>query len=322
MKIRPILTLMILGTYCFSYGQVDQEAVDRFIAEFSSKYNKDKQEITRILAGATFQSSIVERMDRPAEGMAWHRYRKIFMTEERVNAGVEFWKKHQQTLNEVSRSTGVDEDIILGILGVETFFGKITGTYKVLDALYTLSFGYPRRSKYFTSEFEQFLIMTEEEKMDVDNVLGSYAGAMGYSQFMPSSYRAYAKSFDEGGTRDLMNSPEDAIASVANYLKVHRWIKDGPIAVKAEKGDMAEDLGRQSLKPNHPLSYYQKLGYQPKDKYPEGDVTLVELEQEDTMEYWFGMNNFYVITRYNHSPMYAMVVYQLSQAIKAKKEGL
>jgi membrane-bound lytic murein transglycosylase B len=209
--------------------------------------------------------------------------------------------------------------VILGIIGVETYFGKLKGSYKVLDALYTLGFGYPARSKFFKSELEAYLILAKEEKLDIDSVKGSYAGAMGYSQFMPSSYRAYAKSFEEDGTRDLINSPEDAIASVANYLKVHKWQKGEPIASKATMTRKITGLRKQELRPKNKVIDYTKIGFKPAEKLdPNLAATMIILENETGEEHWFGMDNFYVITRYNHSPLYAMAVFQLGEAIRIK----
>lgn len=304
-----------------AFSQIDDTAVASFAKSFSEKNNVPIEEINAILNKATYQPDIIEKISKPAEGtMTWGRYRKIFITEERINAGVEFWKENSETLAKVSADTGVPEHIILGIIGVETYFGKIKGSYKVLDALYTLSFGYPKRAKFFTSELEAYLILATEEKLDIEATKGSYAGAMGYSQFMPSSYRAYAKSFDKDGTRDLVNSPEDAIASVANYLKVHRWEKGQPITSKATMTRKITNLNKQVLKPKNKVSDYTAIGFKPAEKLNANlPATMIILENENGEEHWFGLNNFYVITRYNHSPLYAMAVYQLAEAIKDKK---
>lgn len=301
-------------------AQIDQVAVKEFAQSYATKTNVPLAEIEAILNSATYKEDIIAKISKPAEGtMTWGRYRKIFITDARIDAGVAFWEEHKASLAKVSAETGVPEHIILGIIGVETYFGKLKGSYKVLDALYTLGFGYPARSKFFKSELEAYLVLAKEEKLDIDSVKGSYAGAMGYSQFMPSSYRAYAKSFEENGTRDLINSPEDAIASVANYLKVHRWKKGEPIASKATMTRKITGLRKQSLKPKNKVIDYTKIGFKPADKLePSLAATMIILENEDGEEHWFGMDNFYVITRYNHSPLYAMAVYQLGEAIKAK----
>lgn len=301
-------------------SQIDQVAVKEFAQSYSAKKNIPLAEIEAILNSATYKEDIIAKISKPAEGtMTWERYRKIFMTEERINAGVAFGKEHSATLAKVSAETGVPEHIILGIIGVETYFGKLKGSYKVLDALYTLGFGYPPRAKFFTSELEAYLVLAKEEKLDIDSIKGSYAGAMGYGQFMPSSYRAYAKSFDENGTRDLINSPEDAIASVANYLKVHNWEKDQPVASKATMTRKITGLNKQSLKPKNKVKDYTAIGFKPAESLEANiPATMIILANEVGEEHWFGMNNFYVITRYNRSPLYAMAVFQLGEAIKAK----
>ncbi|MGW8122656.1 lytic murein transglycosylase B [Roseivirga echinicomitans] len=315
------LTFTSLLFLSFSvFAQIDDAAVANFAKSFSEKNNVPIEEINAILSKATYQADIIEKISKPAEGtMTWGRYRKIFMTDERIDAGVVFWKEHAETLAKVSADSGVPEHIILGIIGVETYFGKIKGSYNVLDALYTLSFGYPRRAKFFTSELEAYLVLAKEEKLDIETTKGSYAGAMGYSQFMPTSYRAYAKSFEDNGTKDLINSPEDAIASVANYLKVHRWEKGQPVTSKATMTRKITKLNPQVLKPKNKVSDYTAIGFKPTEAL-NADIpaTMIILENENGEEHWFGMNNFYVITRYNHSPLYAMAVYQLAEAIRLK----
>ncbi|MEQ9288367.1 MAG: lytic murein transglycosylase B [Cyclobacteriaceae bacterium] len=320
---------LVLGSFLFFTSlvlkaQINQTAVESFINGFSSHPDLSPEEVRGILEKAEYQESIVEKMSNPAESrMTWYRYRNIFMKDERILAGVGFWNEHSAALENVSNESGVPVEVILGILGVETYFGERKGTYKVLDALYTLAFGYPKRARFFTSELKHFLELARDEKLDVHTLLGSYAGAMGYSQFMPSSYKAYAKSYDVGGTKDLVNSPEDAIASVANYLAVHRWKKGQMVVAPAVKSSEAQTLKKQSLKPKYSISHYSKLGYRPVGNIsPSSISTLIALEQEDDMEYWFGFNNFYVITRYNHSEMYAMAVYQLAEAIKERKEAV
>ncbi|WP_420387475.1 lytic murein transglycosylase B [Roseivirga sp.] len=303
-------------------AQVNQQEVDAFIKDYASKHGVSETEVREIISAAQFQQEIIDKISRPAEGtMTWERYRKIFVTDERANAGIEFWKEHQTTVAKVSRETGVAEEIILGIIGVESYFGRIKGSYQVLDALYTLGFGYPKRGKFFRSELAKYLELSTKENLNPKEIKGSYAGAMGYTQFMPSSYLAYAKSFDEGGNADLVNDPTDAIASVANYLKVHRWKKGEPIATTATFSREVTNLNKQSLRPKNKLSDYTALGIKPgKSIAGNTPATLIILENENDKEHWYGFYNFYVITRYNHSPMYAMAVYQLAELIKSKRD--
>ena len=314
-----IISFLTLFTFAAS-AQIDKKEVSSFAAEFSKKHNTPLDEVTAILDSAVYQEEIIAKISRPAEGtMTWGRYRKIFVTNERAEAGVKFWKENQLALEEVSLETGVPIEIILGIIGVETYFGRIKGSYKVLDALYTLGFGYPKRGKFFRSELDHFLVLSKEEKLDVFNLKGSYAGAMGYTQFMPSSYRAYAKSYDKEGTKDLVDSPEDAIASVANYLKVHKWEEGQPVTSKATLTKKITGLRKQSLKPKNKVADYTAIGFKPATVLKAHQkATMIILDGENGDEHWFGMGNFYVITRYNHSPMYAMAVYQLAQLIKEK----
>lgn len=316
MRLTTLFILLFVSIQ--GYAQIDESAIKAFQQDFE---NKHKRGVKDIIAQAEYQQEIIDKISRPAEGtMTWNRYRNIFMKDERIDAGLAFWSEHKTALEKVSADTGVPEEVILGIIGVETYFGKNKGSYRVLDALYTLGFAYPKRAKFFKSELEKFLILCETEGLDPLTVKGSYAGAMGYSQFMPSSYIAYAKSFEKEGNVDLIESPEDAIASVANYIKVHRWQKGQPIASKANFTRDVGKLNKQVLRPKNQLSAYTKIGILPEDEV-NGDpkATLVILESGEEKEHWFGFYNFYVITRYNHSPFYAMAVYQLGEAIKNKK---
>ncbi len=316
-----LVCLYLVGTIQLQAQQgIDENLVEEFVINFSKLNNKSEEQVREILQSATFQPTIIEKMNRPAEGMPWYRYRKIFMSEERIQAGLDFWSKYENELNEISTRTSVDPYVIVGIIGVETYYGKIMGDYKVLDALFTLAFAYPKRSRFFRSELEHFLLLTSEENLNIDEVYGSYAGAMGFCQFMPSSYRAYARSYDDGGTRDLLNSPEDAIASVANYMKEHRWKFGQPVAAQADVIKPGSSIPKQSVKPSKDMAYYGSLGFSSSLNPAPQKATLLEFEQEDGKEYWFGFNNFYTITRYNHSPLYALVVHQLSQAILKERQ--
>lgn len=319
MKIVTVLIGLFISIQSLD-AQIDEAKVEAFVKRYAQQQEVPVEEVRNFMDQAEFDQSIIDKMNKPAEGMAWHRYRNIFMSEERMKAGIDFWNEHESTLRDVSAKTGVSEEAILGILGVETYFGQRKGSYRVLDALYTLAFGFPRRATFFTRELEEFLILAKEENLDVLTVKGSYAGAMGYSQFMPSSYRAYAKSYDAGGTCDLMESPEDAIASIANYLKVHRWRKGEMVASSVMVSPEATAAAGKRSKPKYDVAHFEALGYvATEDLSPQTPVALLEFEQKEGKEYWFGMNNFYVITRYNHSSMYALVVFQLGEAIREMK---
>ncbi|MEQ8238524.1 MAG: lytic murein transglycosylase B [Cyclobacteriaceae bacterium] len=321
-KIHSLFFFLLLSISSFlTQAQIDQQLVTQFVADFPGMYGISDDEVKTILSKAEYKADIIEKITKPAEGtMTWERYRNIFMKDERINAGVDFWKEHKEIINNVSEQTGIPEQTILGILGVETFFGQRKGSYRVLDALYTLSFGYPKRSKFFRSELEEFIVLCHKEKLDIYEVKGSYAGAIGYCQFMPSSYRAYAVSYDDDGSRDLSNQVGDAIASIANYLKEHRWKEGEPVATIAKTSGNTVELPKQSLRPKYKAAYYINQGYEPSnDISSDQSATLIAFDFENADdEFWFCFDNFHVITRYNHSQLYALAVYQLGEAIAEK----
>lgn len=298
-------------------GQIDENKVAQFATSYSSTHDLSVEEVTEILSNAKYKQDIIDKMERPAEGtMTWERYRNIFLKEDRIKAGVDFWETNRETLNAVSAESGVPVEVILGIIGVETFYGQRIGSYRVLDALYTLAFGYPKRSSFFKAELANFLELIDHEHLDIYSIKGSYAGAIGFCQFMPSSYQAYAKSFDDDQSVNLMEV-NDAIASVANYLAEHRWDEGAPITVEVKDMINPQPVISKYAKPKNTLRYYSDNGYVPSGNIsPEMKAALLEFENEDSKEYWFGFWNFYVITRYNHSPMYALAVYQLGQEVK------
>ena len=293
--------------------------VKKFIDDFSSKSDYSKNSLKNLIEGVTTQKSVLEAIARPAEKKKnWTEYRKIFITDKRIKEGLAFWSENAQILAAAERKYGVPPEIIVAIVGVETFYGRYKGKYNVLDSLVTLGFDYPPRQKFFRSELGEFLMLAKEENLDPVAIKGSYAGAMGKSQFISSSYRNYAVDFDEDGTRDLWGSNEDVIGSVANYFKRHGWKAGEVVTVPAKvQGKRYKTLLDKGIKPVASIS-----------ELPQYDVTtdqvananqtvaLLEFNKDDTDEYWLGFKNFYVITRYNHSHMYAMAVYQLSQLIK------
>ncbi len=295
--------------------------LETFISKVAQNNNLDEKSVRLILKQAQKKQSIIDAMNRPAEKKKqWHEYRNIFLKQKRMDEGVKFWTKHQKTLNAVSKKTGVPEEIIVAIIGVETNYGGNKGSYRVIDALYTLAFHYPKRSKFFTSELEKFLVLTTKEKISALETKGSYAGAMGFGQFMPSSYLMYAVDYDKDGQRDLLDNVDDAIASVANYFKAHGWKKGQTIVHKAYTDKKFTALKKQELKPSLTVKELSKMGYHTKTKLDKKlKVSLTQLQQKDHTDYWFALHNFYVITRYNHSEMYAMAVYQLAQEIKKLK---
>jgi membrane-bound lytic murein transglycosylase B len=264
-------------------------------------------------------------MSRPAEKkLAWYEYRRIFLTQSRIEGGVAFWNRHADVLTQAEKAYGVDAQVIVAIIGVETRYGGNTGKYRVLDALTTLAFDYPPRSKFFRSELEQYLLMARADHIDLLGTKGSYAGAMGYGQFMPSSYQRYAVDFDHDGKRDLWDSPMDIVGSVANYLHEHGWDPGAPVTMRASvTGTRYESVIKKGLKPETSVRKLRAEGITPSKPLPNDTLAaLISLDQENGPEYWLGLNNFYVITRYNHSPLYAMAVYQLSEEIRQARERM
>ncbi len=299
--------------------------INAFAEEMAKKHGFESSQITRLLSQAKFRDDIIRAISRPAESKAWHEYRPIFLTEDRIRGGISFWRQNQALLEQVSREYGVPPEIIVAIIGVETRFGRHTGRYRVLDALTTLAFGYPKRSKFFRSELEQFLLLSREEQISPTASKGSYAGAMGMPQFISSSYRTYAVDHDKDGRRDLWNNKADVIASVANYFKRHGWRAGEPIALRVRGGSKVhEKYVERGMKPVTPVTELLASGLKA-EQAPQltGDAlgSLIRLDAGEEDEYWVGLHNFYVITRYNHSNLYAMATYQLSRAIKRAKEA-
>jgi len=318
-----ILLISIFSTVSHAseteYGSyLKRKDVQSFINKMVKKHHFNEQQIKQWFMAIRPRPDIIEAISNPAERtLPWHQYRKIFMIEKRIDGGVKFWQQHRQLLERAEKETGVPANIIVAILGVETLYNKYKGRHPVLESLATIGFDYPKRAKFFLSELEQFLLLAREENIDPLSLKGSYAGAMGGPQFISSSYRRYAIDFDNDGKRDIWNNPADMIGSIANYFKVHGWKKDQTITVKANvTGKQYKSVIGRKLKPRHTLNALNKMGVSSRQPLkPELKATLIELENTTGQEYWLGLNNFYVITRYNHSAMYAMAAYQLSRAI-------
>jgi len=316
-----LLTLFVFVslTACAAKPTVDANIYTDFIDEMVSKHQFDRDELTALLSEAALKPRILEAMSSPAEKrLEWHSYRKIFLKSNRINGGIKFWLENEELLNDASKKYGVPPAIIVAIIGVETRYGGNTGSYRVLDSLTTLGFHFPKRAKFFKSELEHFLLLCREEGFDPREPKGSYAGAMGKSQFISSSYRAYAVDGNNDGKRDLWHSQSDIINSVANYFSKHGWKQSPLIAEKTSvQGDKYTALLNSSLKPKHTLQDLKDNGVKTPDNIPLNTVVkLLELNQKDHSDYWIAYKNFYVITRYNHSHLYAMAVYQLGQEIR------
>lgn len=294
----------------------------QFIDKMVNKHGFDRQQLQEILSQAKRLDSVLRLMDnqapttsvKPPSGPngVWLRYRKKFITPDNVQNGVVFWNQYEDALNRAWQVYGVPPEIIVGIIGVETRWGRVMGKTRILDALATLSFNYPRRAEYFSGELETFLLMARDEQDDPLNLKGSFAGAMGYGQFMPSSYKQYAVDFSGDGHINLWE-PVDAIGSVANYFKAHGWVKGDQVAVMAN--GQAPGLPN-GFKTKYSISQLAAAGLTPQQ--PLGNhqqASLLRLDVGTGYQYWYGMPNFYTITRYNHSTHYAMAVWQLGQAV-------
>lgn len=294
----------------------------QFIDKMVNKHGFDRQQLQEILSQAKRLDSVLRLMDNQAPTTsvkppsdpngAWLRYRKKFITPDNVQNGVVFWNQYEDALNRAWQVYGVPPEIIVGIIGVETRWGRVMGKTRILDALATLSFNYPRRAEYFSGELETFLLMARDEQDDPLNLKGSFAGAMGYGQFMPSSYKQYAVDFSGDGHINLWD-PVDAIGSVANYFKAHGWVKGDQVAVMAN--GQAPGLPN-GFKTKYSISQLAAAGLTPQQ--PLGNhqqASLLRLDVGTGYQYWYGLPNFYTITRYNHSTHYAMAVWQLGQAV-------
>jgi membrane-bound lytic murein transglycosylase B len=292
--------------------------VKAYITELSKSQGFERQFLIDTLRSANSQKSILDAMSRPAERTkTWKEYRAIFITPERVDLGTGFYREHEAQLAKISRETGVPAEIITAIVGVETYFGRRTGTYRVIDALATLAFDYPPRGKFFQSELTQLLLVAREEKLDLSKLAGSYAGAIGAPQFMPSSYRKYAVDGDGDHRRDLFSDWDDVFASVANYLVANQWRTGQAIAARASTAEPLDlKTFENKLTPGDTVaSLAKKAVHFSTDLAPDAPAGLIALDGEDGPEGWVVFHNFFVITRYNRSAMYAMAVYQLGQAI-------
>lgn len=311
-----------------------EQAREAFVHDTAARYGIDPATIETALDQAEVKDSIIKAMSRPAERVkSWSEYRPIFITPARIEGGRRFLQAHQAELARVEAATGVPAQVIVAIIGVETSYGANTGRYRVLDALYTLAFNYPRsgdpakaerelrRERFFRDELAQLFALCQEEGLDITGLTGSYAGAMGLGQFMPSSYRQYAVDGDGDGHRNLFDDYDDAFASIANYFVAKGgWVRGGQIAVPATLASGHAEFNPDDWKPIWTLAELSRRGYHPAGPVVAGShATPITLEGSAGKQYWLGFQNYYAITRYNISKMYAMAVFQLSQAIAGEE---
>lgn len=280
---------------------------------------KSASSLNALLDHAKMQQGILDAISRPAEAKPWKDYRPIFVTDRRIDDGVAFYLAHRELIEQTARRYHVAPEYLVAIVGVETSYGRITGKYKVLDALVTLGLYYPPRATFFRNELKTLLELPDNHLAGpLDTLVGSYAGAQGWGQFMQSSIRDFGVDADGDGHIDMKNSLPDILASVANYFTRHGWVDGGPVAARAQPDAAAKPFAVKDTLPKWPLEQFEAWGYAPVQPISAGEPTSLQtLEGEAGPEYWFTFQNFYVITRYNRSPLYAMSVYQLAQAIDA-----
>ncbi|MEA3277336.1 MAG: lytic murein transglycosylase B [Pseudomonadota bacterium] len=299
-------------------------AVDRLIDRLEREEGFDREYLERVFSRVERQQWILDFLNRPkSKGPtrptgAWTRYRAKFVTQDNIGNGARFWRRYESVLERAHADYGVPPEYVVAILGVETRYGGYTGKHRVIEALSTIAFDYPRRSEFFTGELEAFLIMSRDEGFDPFTPKGSYAGAMGLGQFMPSSFRRFAVDYDGDGKRDLWN-PVDAIGSVANYFAAHGWREGEPVTVRAKVQGSGAKAMKTGFDTSYSLGALSRRGVVSSVSLDgSGDVSLLRLDAKGGYEYWLGLENFYVITRYNHSSYYAMAVHQLAQSVRAR----
>ena len=298
---------------------------EAFVDNLVTEHGFERAGVLSVLKQATQKESILKAISRPAEKtFTWAKYSKIFLTEKRIKNGKKFMNEFAEPLAKAEAEFGVPKEIITAIIGVETRYGGNKGSYRVVDALATLGFDYPPRSKFFKKEFTEMFLLAREQGFDPLELVGSYAGAMGFGQFISSSYRHYAVDFDGDDVADILNNPVDAIGSVANYFKEHRWKSGLPVARAIERKNASDeqmsffdDFYQKSLKPKHTMAELRTAGFSDFSEVPDdASVRVLQLTGDHGQELWLTQHNFYVITRYNHSHLYAMAVFQLSEAFK------
>lgn len=317
--------LIALSVSSWAYADnalVQRKDVRQFVNNLVVQDKLNRSELVAALKAAQFQPQIIESMDKPYEKKSWDEYKSLFVTAKRVQAGVEFWQENAATLARAEREYGVPAEIIVAILGVETQYGKRQGEYRVIDALTTLAFHYPKRADYFKRELREYFLLCHEHHVSPLKYIGSYAGAIGQPQFMPSSYRTYAVDFAGHGHRDLVNDNKDSIGSVANYFHQHGWVSHSVVAqpvhvMEARRGALTVN----SKQPDYNYNTLITAGVLPLSRLPRHpqQAGLIELITNKGAEYWMAFPNFYVITRYNSSPQYALAVYLLSQQLREQR---
>ncbi len=315
--------VLLTGTASADYS--DNARAAEFVQKMVKRHGWDEAELNAVLAQAEKKDAVIKSIERPAESKSWAEYQDIFITSKRIQGGVAFFEKHGDTLARAEKKYGVPAQIIVAILGVETFYGERMGSYRVIDTLVTQAFEFPPeawRSRFGVEQLESMFLLAKEQGFEPLELKGSYAGAMGYGQFIPTSYRAYAVDFDADGIADIWNNPADAIGSIANYLSENGWNADVGITVPAKATANADRaVVNRALKADSTVAELEKKGYSAVVKVAPQRAGLVELQGKQGVEHWLGLGNYFVITTYNHSILYAMAVYQLSENIQSARDS-
>lgn len=323
-KISPCILLFTCSIFVVSSVlSAELPGIPEFINEMVAKHQFKRDELVQVFQEAEHRQDVIDAMNTPSTLKPWLEYRAAFINPRRIDGGIKFWMKYAAALERAEKLYGVPQEIIIAVIGVETLYGRHAGNYRTLDALTTLTFDYPRRVEFFRNELEQYLLLAREQSFNMLSIRASYAGALGIPQFMPSSYRKNAVDFNGDGKIDLMTGAEDAIGSVANYLRQYGWKPGEPVAVRAVVEDVKrpDDVGAARS-----LVAWGELGVTPQEKIGDGVYAyLLDFTIPGGKEYWFGFNNFAVITTYNNSSYYAMSVYQLAVELRkaaVRSQGL
>lgn len=322
------LYVTVLFVYCSSClaaqpSPILRSEIKNFIVHMANQHQYDMNELTEAFSQTNFRPDVLKLISTTASAITWDEYRKRFVNMQRIKGGVNFWNKYVNELAQARKIYGVPEEIIVAIIGIETFYGSATGNHRVMDALTTLAFDFPKRADYFREELEQYLLLAREQKFGLLDIKGSYAGAIGIPQFMPGSYRRYAVDFNHDGKIDLSGSAVDAIGSVGHYLREYGWEAGRPIAVRARiRSKNFQEFLEAGIEPLHSIKELREAGITPLDPISDNMLSaLLELNNQGSRQFWLGFRNFYVITRYNRSTFYAMSVFELAKAIRTARSS-
>jgi len=316
-----VISILLISQTAFAIRFSQQEDVQAYFKIMIEKHQFDEKQLVTWFDQIHYQESIIKALYRPAERTkTFQSYKPMFVSDKTLTKGEAFYNEYKVAFDRAEKEYGIPAEVILSIIAIESRFGKNQGSYRVIDALATIGFFDPKRERYFKKELTEFLLFARKQGISPFDVKGSYAGAMGYTQFMPSSLRAYGVDFDDDGHTDIWNNPVDAIGSVANYFRKHRWQEGRDVTVQANvTGDKYETALTRKLKLNTTVGETQSLGWSPVTPMKQDEPVLpFKIETANGMEYWYGLKNFYVITRYNHSLVYAMTVHHLSQLFETK----